>query len=149
MRKIFPPAVLQRIADAVRASERKHSGELRFAVEGGLDLPDLVRGVSARARAVELFSRLRVWDTEQNSGVLIYIQLADRHIEILADRGIAARVAQAEWDSICRECEAAFRREDYEHGLLNAVSRISILLVRHFPAAASNPDELPDQPVIL
>lgn len=149
VRRAFPPAVLQRIETAIADSERSHEGELRFVVEAGLDLPELLRGETARQRAVEVFSALRVWDTEHNSGVLIYVQLVDRKVEILADRGINARVGQAEWDAVCRRMEQAFRKRDFAAGALTAIDDISALLHRHFPPGNSNPNELPDRPVIL
>ena len=96
-----------------------------------------------------MFAELRVWDTGHNSGVLIYVQLADRRVEIVADRGINARVAQAEWDAICRTLETAYRDGAFEHGSLAAIAEISALLRRHFPAADMNPDELPNRPAVL
>ena len=114
-----------------------------------MPLAALWRDQSPRARAVDLFSTLRVWDTAENSGILIYVQLVERRVEILADRGIAARVPQAEWDLICREMEASFRHGRWRAGALQAVTRAGALLAQHFPAGASNPDELPDQPLML
>lgn len=148
-RRVFPRAALERIGEAVRASERTHTGELRFAVEAGLDLRALLRGSSARARAEEVFARLRVWDTERNSGVLIYVQLVDRRIEIVADRGVSSRVPQSEWDAICRGMESAFRERRFEKGALDAIDRVTRLLAKHFPPQGKNPDELPDKPVVL
>ena len=148
-RRVFPPCALARIGEAIDASERTHSGELRFAAEAGLELPALLRGLRPRARAEEVFARLRVWDTEHNSGVLIYVQLVDRRIEIVADRGISARVPQPEWDAICRAMEAAFRERRFEQGALDAIERVTRLLARHFPARGDNPNELPDKPVVL
>jgi uncharacterized membrane protein len=127
----------------------KHDGELRFAVEGGMHLASLWRGQSPRGRAIELFSQLRVWDTEHNSGVLIYVQLVDRTIEIVADRGINTKVAQGSWDEICRRMESAFRRGQFEQGTLAAIDEVTALLARHFPAAGPNPNELPDKPLVL
>ena len=147
--RAFPRRVLAAIEAAIRASEQSHDGELRFAVEGGLHPLPLARGQSARARAIELFSTLRVWDTEHNSGVLIYVQFIDRRIEIIADRGINARVGQGEWDAICRGMEAAFRLRKYEHGALDAIAQATLLLARHFPPQGGNPNELPDSPVVL
>ena len=109
----------------------------------------MLRGVTARGRAAELFGQLGVWDTAENSGVLIYVQLVDRKVEILADRGITARVAQREWDEICREMEKAFRRGDFEAGAIAAIRRIGGLLATHFPSRPDNPNELPDRPVLL
>lgn len=145
----FSRAALARIGEAVTRSERAHRGEIRFVVEGGLPFDELLRGVHARARAEALFARLRVWDTEGNSGVLLYVQLVDRRIEIVADRGIAARVAQSEWDAICRGMEAAFRERNFEAGALEAIARVTALLAAHFPAGDDNPNELPDRPVVL
>ena len=145
----FPASVLARIQSAIGSSEVKHDGELRFAVEGGLHLASLWRGQSPRGRAIELFSQLRVWDTENNSGVLIYIQLVDRRIEIIADRGINAKVAQASWDGICRRMEAAFSHGQYEQGALAAIDEVTALLARHFPPSVINPNELPDRPMVL
>ena len=145
----FPSAVLKKIESAIKNSEQKHDGELRFAVEGGLHLASLWRDQSPRGRAVDLFSQLRVWDTESNSGVLIYVQLVDRTIEIVADRGINAKVDQASWDGICRRMEAAFRQRRFEQGALAAIDEVTALLTRHFPPAGINPNELPDKPVVL
>lgn len=150
VRRCFPAATLARIEAAIRASERAHRAELRFVVEGALDVVPVWQGLTPRERAVELFSQLRVWDTVENSGVLIYVQLADRDIEVVADRGIAAKVAQAEWDAVCRRMEAAFGAARYEAGALEALAEITALLARHFPVRdGANPDELPDAPVIL
>lgn len=149
VRRAFSKAVLKRIEAAVKASETLHEGELRFAVEAGLDLLPLLRGVTPRQRALELFSQLRVWDTERNCGVLIYLQLVDRRIEIVADRGINRKVTQQEWDIICRGMEAAFRDGRYEEGVLAGIREITALLARHFPPGEANPDELPDRPVVL
>jgi len=147
--KAFPRVVLRSIESAIGASETKHDGELRFAVEAGLE-PELIwRGVSARGRAIELFSQFRVWDTDRNSGVLIYVQLVDRTVDIVADRGINAKVAQARWDDICRRMEAAFRRGRFEEGALAAIGEVTALLAEHFPASGANPNELPDRPVVL
>ena len=149
VRRAFARADLAAIGDAIAACEESHRGELRLVVEGHLPVSALWRDVSPRTRAIELFSSLRVWDTEENSGILIYVQLLDRRVEILADRGIAARVPQAEWDGICRELEASFRQGEWRRGALQAVARAGDLLARHFPAGGSNPNELPDQPLVL
>ena len=143
----FSPAVLKKIEDAIRASETKHAGELRFAVEGSLPLPFLK--ASPRARAEALFAQLRVWDTEHHSGVLIYVQLVDRRIEIVADRGVAAKVEQAQWQAICRGMESAFGKKRYLEGALAAIEAVTKLLARHFPPDGRNPNELSDKPVVL
>jgi uncharacterized membrane protein len=149
VRRAFSRATQARIEEAIRACERDHDAELRFVVEGGCEPLHVWRGLTPRERAVALFSELRVWDTAQNSGVLIYVQLADRHIEIVADRGVSAKVAQEEWDAVCRRMEAAFRESRYEEGALAALAEVGALLARHFPARGPNPNELPDAPVVL
>jgi hypothetical protein len=149
LRRAFPRTALRAIEAAVAASEAAHRGELRFAVEGGLDLPDLRRNRDARARAIEVFSRLRVWDTEENSGVLIYVQLADRRVEIVADRGIHRCVGDAAWQTICREMEQAFAAGRFEAGAVAGIEAIGRLLAAHFPARTDNPDELDNAPTLL
>jgi uncharacterized membrane protein len=148
-RRMFPSSVLNDIEKIVKHSERQHRGELKFAIENALT-PSLVwRGMTARQRALEIFSHLRVWDTEENSGVLIYILLADREVHIVADRGIAKRVAQAEWDAIAEAMQKRFRLGDFQSGALAGIERITAILALHFPPDIDNPNELPDQPVIV
>jgi uncharacterized membrane protein len=149
VQRVFTRGDLKGIGAAITACERSHRGELRFVVEGPLPVTSLWHDQSPRARAVELFSQQRVWDTEENSGILIYVQLVDRKVEILADRGIAARVPQAEWNAICRAMEASFREGEWRGGALQAVTRAGELLARHFPAGEGNSNELPDQPLVL
>lgn len=148
-RRAFPARTRKAIEMAIGRSESAHRGEVRFAVEAGLPVRALARGMPARDRAIELFSQLRVWDTAENGGVLIYVQLVDRRVEIVADRGIAGHVAQQTWDDICRGLEQAYRERNFESGTLAAIERITDLLVRHFPARPVNPNELPDAPVVL
>lgn len=149
VKRHFPRQVLAGIERAIGESETAHRGEIRFAVEAGLDFWPLMRGQQARERALEVFSRLRVWDTEHNTGVLIYLLLADRDVEIVADRGIHARVGEAEWQRICGMMEEEFRHGRFEQGVLAGIGEISALLARHFPATGVNPDELPDRPILL
>ncbi len=149
LRRHFPSAALRAIEAAIGESERLHRGEIRFVVEGGLELAELWRDISARERAIEVFSRLRVWDTEENTGVLIYVQWLDRRVEIVADRGVAARVAPERWAPVCRGLEAAFRSGRPAEGACEAVQEVGRLLAEHFPAHPDNPDELPDRPVLL
>jgi uncharacterized membrane protein len=137
------------IEQEIGAQERRHDGELRFAVEASLPLNDLVAGVTGRERAVELFSRLRVWDTERNTGVLVYLLLADRDVEIVADRGIHRAVGEAGWAAICGEMREAFRRGEYQSGVIRGVQAISDHLAAHCPPRPENPDELSDRPVIV
>jgi len=149
VRYSFPPRVMKAIEDAIAAQERRHDGELRFAVESALPFSDLVRGISARERAIELFSRLRIWDTEQNAGVLVYLLLADKRVEIVADRGIHARVGATAWEAICGAMQREFAAGRFEQGVVTGVRAISDLLATHFPPRADNPDELPNRPVDL
>lgn len=149
LRQIFPPASLAAIENAVAASEATHGGEIRFAVEATLATAALLHGQSARARAIELFSRLRIWDTERNNGVLIYLLLADRDVEIVADRGINDRVGSEEWEKISRRMEAAFREGKYEEGVLAGIEAVTRQIGRHYPHRGERPDELPDRPVLL
>lgn len=149
MRQSFPRPVLNAIEREIATSERHHSGELRVAIEGHLDVPQLLRGTSSRQRAQELFSLLRVWDTEHNSGVLIYLLLAERRVEIVADRGIAARVDPEFWGQVCREMREAFQRGEFEVGVLQGIRAIDAQLTAHFPATGANPNELPDRPLVL
>jgi uncharacterized membrane protein len=145
----FPARTLAAIEKAVRESHQAHNGQVRFAVEGALYSLALLRGESARERAIEVFSELRVWDTEHNNGVLVYLLLADRDVEIVADRGIHARVGADEWEVICREMEAEFRNGRYESGAVGGIRRVTALLNRHFPASQGERDELPSSPTVL
>lgn len=145
----FGRSTLDKIEAAIKASETEHVGEIRFAVEGGLDGAPLFKGQSARERAIELFSRLRVWDTEQNTGVLIYLLLADRAVEIVADRGIDAKVDSQEWTKVCRQMEAAFRQSNFEDGVVSGVHSVTRHLTQHFPSDSHDRNELPDKPVVL
>ena len=149
--RTFPPAVLERIAGVIAASEARHTGEICFAVEAALPLRLALVGHRPRDRAVDVFTRLRVWDTEANNGVLVYMLLADHAIEIVADRGVAGRVDDAEWAAICHELEAAMRAGDTEGGVRRCVDALSALLERHFPRLEGHVDanELPDRPHLL
>ncbi len=147
--RAFPRSTLNKIEAAIKASETVHVGEIRFAVEGALDGAPLFKGQSARNRAIDLFSQLRVWDTKHNTGVLIYLLLADRAVEIVADRGIHAKVDTQEWSKVCRQMETAFRQLNYEAGVVTGVQAVTQHLVKHFPAGGHNANELPDKPVVL
>jgi uncharacterized membrane protein YgcG len=148
-RRAFPPAAMAHIEAAIAASEARHRGEIRFAVEPNLPLLPLLRGQSARDRALEVFAQLRVWDTEENNGVLIYLLLADRDVEILADRGPARLVQPADWEGICRKMEARFRAGRYEEGVLLGIAEIDRRLARLYPRVEEDANELPDRPVRL
>ena len=149
-RRHFPAPVLDAIQKAIAAGEQQHQGQVCFAIEGALSLHALAHGRTPRARAHEVFTHLHVWDTEHNSGVLIYVLLADRAIEIVADRGIAAKVGEAEWLDICKRMQTYFGAGEYERGAVEGVSAVSAILARHFPAdGAPKRNELPDRPVTL
>jgi len=147
--RAFPSNSLAAIDRAIKASEAAHAGEIRFAVEGALDGTPLFTGQSAKDRALEVFSQLRIWDTEHNNGVLIYLLLADRDVEIVADRGIHSKVGSQAWEKICREMETAFRQANYESGVVSGVRAVTQHLSKHFPASGSSRNELPDKPVVL
>lgn len=149
VRLAFPPRTLRAIAAAIGAAEKDHGGEIRFAVESALPLLSLWRGQPARERALEVFSQLRVWDTEQNNGVLIYLLLADRDVEIVADRGVHARVGTEGWERICREMEALFRQGKFEEGALHGIRAVSEHLARHYPPRRGDRNELDNRPVKL
>ena len=151
VRRVLPPEALERLAARVGASERRHSGEIRICIEAGLPMSYLRRDAPARQRAVTLFGKLRVWDTEHNNGVLIYLLLAEHAIEIVADRGINRQVTEAEWAAMAQRMGAAFREGRFEDGLTQALEEMSALLVEHFPLREDEPDrnELPDEPVVL
>lgn len=149
VRKRFPPQVRQAIEQAIGASEARHSGEIRFAVEAALDIRSLLQGKTPRERALEVFSNLGVWDTEANTGVLIYVLLADRQVEIVADRGINRRVESSDWQAVCRSMVGAFKQGDFEAGSVQGVRAVSVLLERHFPTPPVNPNELPDRVELL
>ena len=151
VRKAFSEDALGRIQQAIADSERSHSGEIRFAVEAALPWSYLRRDAPARERAAMVFAKLRVWDTEQNNGVLIYVELADHSIELIADRGIARRVPRAEWDAVCGAMRDQFRAGRFEQGAIEAVQAVGELLARHFPLADGehNPNELSNRPAVL
>ncbi|HEY4773172.1 MAG TPA: TPM domain-containing protein [Steroidobacteraceae bacterium] len=149
-RRRFTPQVLADIQKAIAQVESQHPGALRFAVETALHPAELWHDMSPRQRAVQVFAHLLVWDTHHNNGVLIYVLLADRAVEILADRGLAAHIAQSEWDQICRAMERHYRASDFGRGSVAGIEQIGRLLERHFPGShGSSTPELPNQPVLL
>lgn len=149
LRQIFTRSVLHAIEQEIAASERLHSGQIRFAVEANLDLMSLLRGKTSRTRAHDVFSQLGVWDTEHNNGVLVYLLLAERRVEIVADRGIEAKLGHALWSRICRQMQEAFRRGAFEVGIREGIREIGVQLATHFPANGSATNELSDRPVVL
>ena len=149
VKRAFPRDALVAIEEAIKGSEIGHRGEIRFVVEGALHIEPLLRGQTARDRAIDVFSHLRIWDTERNNGILIYLLLADRGVEIVADRGIHEKVGRREWERICRTMEAAFRQSDYEGGVVAGIREVTRHLAEHFPPIDDDRNELPDKPVVL
>lgn len=150
IKRAFPPATLTVIEQAIAHSEILHGGEIVFAVEASLDLPLLLRNQIIRERAIDVFSLLRVWDTEHNNGVLIYLLMADRDVEIIADRGIHAKVDQAIWETACGTMKTAFRHGQFEQGVLAGIDLSTRVLQQFFPASTGKrKSELPDRPVVL
>ena len=149
-RRAIPADMVQRLMERVAASEQRHTGEIRIYVESSLPSSYLWRGANTRERAVMVFSKLRVWDTSHNNGVLIYLMLAEHAIELVADRGIDAHVPAQHWQMVVTRMADAFRSNRYEDGLTQALEEVSAVLVEHFPArdTAENPNELPDAPVL-
>lgn len=149
VKQIFPQAVLDRIEHAIKRGEATHSGQVRFVVEGALDGAPLFRNQPARERALDVFSHLRIWDTAHNNGVLIYLLLADRDVEIVADRGIDSKVGAEGWETICHAMESEFRSGRFERGVIGGIEAVSRELARHFPPLGPHSNELPDEPVVM
>jgi len=149
MRHNFPRAALKNIEHTIADVEQTHAGQIRFAVEHALDMAPLLAGQTARQRAIEVFSQLHVWDTEHNNGVLIYLLLADRDVEIVADRGVHAKLGPAVWEAVCQEMEAAFRQGKFEQGVIAGIRSVGAHLSRHYPQVGAKSNELPDRPVLI
>jgi uncharacterized membrane protein len=149
VRRIFTSAVLAAIEQAIKAGETTHSGQVRFVVEGALDGAPLFRNQSARERALDIFSHLRIWDTAHNNGVLIYLLLADRQVEIVADRGIDAKVGAAGWEKICADMQTEFSSGNFERGVIKGIEAVSRQLAAHYPKHGAGKNELPDAPVVM
>ena len=151
-RRVLPAEALARLQQRVAESERRHSGEIRICVEAGLPLSYLWRDAPVRERALAMFSKLAVWDTENNNGVLIYLLLAEHRIEVVADRALARRVDASHWQQLVDAMSEAFRAGRFETGLQEAVAAVDALLVAHFPrdttAATRRLNELPDEPLL-
>jgi uncharacterized membrane protein len=149
--RVLTPATLDRIEQAIAAGEASHRGEVRLAVEAALPWSYLKRDAPVRQRAEMLFAKLRVWDTEERNGVLVYVELADQGIEIVADRGAARAIDPAVWPPVVARMAERFRGDDFEGGLLAAIEEINRLLAQHFPPRAGGRDEneLPNRPVVV
>jgi uncharacterized membrane protein len=147
--RLFPPAALKRIEQAVAAGEARHRAEVRLIVEPALDLASVWRGVGARQRARALFAHYGVWNTEENCGVLVYVNLADRQVEIVADRGVGRAVSAAEWHRICRTMTQGFAHGDFQDSVIGALDELSALLAQHYPDDGGTRNQLPDRPIVL
>lgn len=148
-RRLLNAAARAQIQDEIAVAERTHAGEIRVAIEASLTLPQLWRGLAPRARALEVFAALGIWDTARNNGVLVYVLLADRAIEIVADRGIAECVPAAEWEALCTEVSERFRQGELASGCCVAVRSVAQRMARFFPSPGGDGNELPNQPVLL
>lgn len=149
VRRHFSPQALRHIETAIAASERLHAGEIRFVVESGLHPMDILWKKTPKRRALELFGQLNIWDTEHNNGVLIYLLLADRDVEIVADRGIHSLAGDDGWERICQHMEQQFRQGAFEAGVLQGIAEIGALLSQHFPAQHEQRNELSNRPLVL
>ncbi len=149
VKRAFPRSALRAIEKAITASESEHTGEIRFAIESALDGVPLFKGQSSRARALDVFSQMRVWDTQHNTGLLIYLLLADRTVEIVADRGIHEKVGSEAWEKICTQMEREFKQSNFEGGVIAGVQAVTKHLKAHFPTDHNDRNELSDKPVIL
>lgn len=147
-RRRFPSSTLHAIEAAITAAEARHGGEIRFVVETSLEFGALWAGVTPRERALQVFGELGVWDTEHNNGVLIYVLMAEHDVEIIADRGIAARVSAESWESLCRDMEQAFARGQFREGAVTGVEGVARLLSEHFPESAADRNEQPNLPIL-
>lgn len=147
--RIFPPDTLTAIAEAITAGEQTHRGEVRLIVEKSLPLAAVWADVTNRQRALALFADYGIWDTEENCGVLIYVNLADHKVDIVADRGIDRRIDAATWQAVCRTMTAGFAQGRFHEATLDAVGQVNALLRQHFPSNGARPNELPDKPLML
>ncbi len=148
-RRAFPAETLDAIGKAITTGEQLHRGELRLIVENSMPFDAIWAGLSNRQRAVALFAEYGIWDTEDNCGVLIYVNLAEHKVDIVTDRSIARQVDNATWQAICTTMSAGFRRADFHGAVLQAVGEVNALLARHFPSNGARANELPDQPMVL
>lgn len=149
MRRAFAASTLDSIEAAVAASEQQHRGELRFALEAAFDLPQLLQALTPRQRALQVFTDLAVWDTEENNGVLVFVLLAENAVEIIADRGYTGRVSTEEWQAACTRISTQFAGADFVGGVRQGVEALTTLMARAFPSAGRDPNELPNRPRLL
>ena len=151
LRRAFSPTVLTAIEAAIAESELTHRGEIRFAIESALDPRELWAGKTPRQRAMEVFAALGVWDTGENNGVLIYVLLADRDVEIVADRGYNLRITSDQWIEVCHAMERHFATGDHGVASVHGVREVGQLIAAHFPPlpGGRDEDELPNRPALL
>lgn len=149
LRRAFPHATLMTIEHEIATSEASHEGEIRFAVELALSGSPLYLDQSARERAIDLFSELRMWDTEHRNGVLIYLLLADRSVEIVADRGVNLKAGDQEWKRICHAMELAYHDKLYLQGTINGIREVNQILLKHFPGKDVQKNELSNKVIVL
>lgn len=148
-RRAFPPATLEAISSAISAGEQLHRSELRFIVEASMPFDTLWNDMTNRQRAVALFAEYGVWDTEDNCGVLIYVNLAEHKVDIVADRNVGRKIGAVQWQAVCRTMTKGFAEGNFHDSTLDALAHINALLQQHFPATGERPNELPDRPIVL
>lgn len=148
-KRAFPNALLNTIEQMINTGETQHGGELRFVVEGSLNFAALREQQTPQQRALEVFSFMRIWDTQERNGVLIYLLLADQAVEILADRGVDAHVGAEGWSAICQQMESYLRTADYKNGVIVGIEAVNHLLSTYYPRSQAQVNELPNTPVIL
>lgn len=148
-KKFFPKKALENIELVIRDSEKRHNGELVFLVEVKFPIPLIIKKITPRQRAIELFAKYKVWDTEFNNGVLIYLLLSEKKIEIVADRGITNKIPQQVWDSILERMKINFGKGYFEKGVILGIAEITDILATHFPHSSNKPNELSDKPIII
>jgi uncharacterized membrane protein len=149
VKRCLPKNALDNIEKAIKLGEHHHAGQICFAVEASLDSRDLWTNKTARQRGIEVFSQLRIWDTEQNNGVLIYLLLADCDVEIVADRGVDNKLGKQAWAAICHDMETSFRQGEFEQGIVKGIRCVSQHLAEHYPITGEKVNELPDKPVVM
>ncbi|MBS1169155.1 MAG: hypothetical protein H6R01_73 [Burkholderiaceae bacterium] len=148
-KRAFPPATLRAIEAAIAEGEARHRAEVSFIVEHSLPLHELLHRTGTRQRALDLFARYRVWDTEENCGVLLYLNLADRKLEIVADRGVAGQIGNDDWNAVCQTMTQGFAQDEFHHSSLAALAQLNALLALHYPADGERVNQLSDKPILL
>ena len=148
-KRAFPPETLKVIEDVVAEGETRHRAEVRVVVESSLSGADVLAKVTPRQRAIVLFSQFGIWDTEENCGVLVYVNMADRKVEIVADRDVSRRISSEEWDAICHTMTDNFAKGEFRNSTISAVKQLNALLEKHYPDVGVVNNQLPNQPIVL